>query len=157
MKTTHCFYDFNKDLSVAEITEKKIAELLQAVFNLVVIKFSKTKEYDILMKGKKTGDLYSFEVKEDFTHARTGNIGLEFESWGRESGIQVSKANYYVYKIHNADGSYDVYVIETKVLKALINKKMYSRIVVGGDVGSESKNYLFKDSTFYKYARKITA
>lgn len=157
MKTTHSFYDFNKDLSVAEITEKKIAELLQSVFNLVVMKFNKTKDYDILMKGKKTGTLHTFEVKEDFTHARTGNVGLEFESWGRESGIQVSKAEYYVYKIHNTDGTYDVYVIKTQVLKALINKKMYSRIIIGGDFGSESKNYLFKDTVFYKYARKITA
>lgn len=157
MKTTHSFYDFRKDVLVAEITEKKIAKLLETAYNLIVLKFNKNKDYDIVMKGKKTGDVYTFEVKEDFTHARTGNIGVEFESWGKASGIQVSKADFYVFVVHNADKTSDAYIIETAVLKSIIKKELYSRIVVGGDVGSESKNYLFEDTVFFQHAKKLMA
>ncbi len=37
-----------------------------------------------------------------------------------------------------------VYIIKTELLKQMIADKLYHRIVVGGDVGSNSKNYLFK-------------
>jgi hypothetical protein len=156
MKTTHSFYDFNKDLSVAQITEKIVANLLEIKYNMKLLKIGKTNAYDLAME-KANGKVYTFEIKEDFAHARTGNIGVEFESWGKLSGISVSKADYYVFKVHNSDKTSKVWLIRTDTLKELIEAKKYSRIVVGGDAYSESKNYLFEDTVLFSYAKELTA
>jgi hypothetical protein len=157
MKTTHCFYNFEKDLSVAQVTEKVIAKLLELKYNLTLVKIGRTNAYDLAMQKKNSKKVFTFEIKEDFTHARTGNIGVEFESWGRLAGISVSQADYYVFRVHNSDKTSKVWIIRTETLKQIINEKLYSRIVVGGDKGSNSKNYLFKDSVFFSYAKELIA
>jgi len=118
-----------------------------------VLKYGDDNRFDILASFQ--NKTMTFEVKEDFTHAKTGNVGLEFSCRGKLSGISVSKAEYYIYKIHNADGTCGIYLFRTEVLKKMANDKLYFRIVNGGDVGSNSMNYLFKDYVFYKYAKKI--
>lgn len=156
MKTTHSFYNFEKDLCVAQITEKIVANLLEIKYNMKLFKIGKTNAYDLAME-KANGKIYTFEIKEDFAHARTGNIGVEFESWGKLSGISVSQADYYVFKVHNSDKTSKVWLIRTDTLKEMIRCGMYSRIITGGDVGSDSKNYLFEDSIFFSYAKELTA
>lgn len=157
MKTTHSFYNFHKDLSVAQITEKIVADLLEIKYNMRLLKIGKTNAYDLAMEKISNGKVFTFEIKEDFTHARTGNIGVEFESWGKLSGISVSQADYYVFKVHNSDNTSKVWIIRTDTLKEMINSKLYSRIITGGDFGSDSKNYLFEDTVFFNYAKELTA
>lgn len=151
---TNGFYDFKKDREVAEQTEIEISDLLNNLYGMTLINRCYNNKYDIRMLTK-SGKQVTFEIKEDFTHARTGNIGLEFESWGRPAGIAVSQADYYIYKVHNSDNSTDVIIIKTEVLKKMIADEVYFRIVCGGDNGSNSMNYLFKDYDFYKFGRRI--
>lgn len=54
--------------------------------------------YDILVE--KDDKQFKVEVKQDFTCYKTNNIGVEYECRGKESGIMVSKADIYIYKIH---------------------------------------------------------
>jgi len=136
-------YDFDVDLPIAQKTERQVAEFLIARGGMTFIEDCDTNAYDLRMKTK-SGEEVTIEVKEDFTCERTGNVGVEFECRGKPSGIAVSKAKVYMYKIHEPDGRIGLYVIPTKDLKAMIARQEYFRIVNGGDPGSNSMNYLFK-------------
>jgi hypothetical protein len=157
-------YDFAKDLPIAKKTEKQIAEYLCETQDMSLIGTSDTiknvrrSDFDVRMKFNKSDKVVDIEIKEDFSCARTGNVGVEFSSWGRASGIEISKADYYLYKVHTADGKKGVYIIQTSKLKKMIEDKLYHRVVTGGDPGSESKNYLFKLSVVienFKYLGEI--
>ena len=141
-------YDFSKDLPIARKTEAQIAKYLVETQNMKFIDECNNSDYDIRMQFPK-GTVVTIEIKEDFSCARTGNIGVECESWGRKSGIEVSKADFYLYKIHMSDGRKGVYIIKTAKLKEMIANQLYHRIVIGGDPGSYSKNYLFKLKTVF--------
>lgn len=142
-------YDFRKDHKVALKTEEEVAQLLMKNngHKIQKIQMNNDNRYDLLVL-KKDGGVITIEIKEDFTCERTGNVGLEFECRGRASGIAVSKADLYLYKIHQPNGDVGYYIIETSELKRLIREKKYFKIVTGGDEGSNSKNYLFKLSVF---------
>ena len=46
-----------------------------------------------LLTGKK------IEVKTDFQASRTGNLYIEFECWGKQSGLATTKADFWVFLI----------------------------------------------------------
>jgi hypothetical protein len=145
-------YDFNKDLPAAVETEKEVAQILAKVYDAKILKFENSNKYDILtmIKGKE----YKFEIKEDFMTCKTGNVALEFGCRGKPSGIQTSEADFYVYKIHGANGIH-FYLFKTSALKTMVSAREYFRIVNGGDKGSNSMNYLFKYENFIKYGKFI--
>ncbi len=147
-------YDFQKDLPIARKTEQEVARLLNEVYGLTIHNSNnRDNKYDIL--ASKEGKQFTFEVKEDFTCERTGNVGLEFESWGRPAGIATSQADYYIYKLHTPADGIAYFLFKTSTLKRMIAEKKYFRIVCGGDVGSNSMNYLFKLNVFAKEGKKI--
>jgi hypothetical protein len=142
-------YSFRDDFPIAQETEREVAKILEEK-GATILGFNDDNKYDISMeyKGKKV----TVEVKEDFTCERTGNVGLEFSCRGKDSGIACSKADFYVYKIHEPTGQIHFYMIKTDELKKLIHHKFYHRIVNGGDPGSNSMNYLFE----LKYIQQIS-
>lgn len=136
-------YDFDKDFPIARKTEKQIAKFLVEKLSMEFVDECNNADYDIRMKMS-DGKIFTIEIKEDFSCKRTGNVGVEFSSWGRDSGIAISKADLYMYKVHQPNGKIGLYAINTKKLKKMIADEKYFRIVTGGDVGSNSMNYLFK-------------
>ena len=142
-------YNFNEDLPVAVETEKDVAQILAKIYEARILKFEHSNKYDILARIK--GNDYTFEVKEDFMTCKTGNVALEFECRGKPSGIQTSQADFYVYKIHGKNGIHYYLFKKENLLKMISNE--VSRIVNGGDEGSNSMNYLFKYETFIKYGK----
>jgi hypothetical protein len=147
-------YDFKRDLAVAKKTEREIAHLLECVWeDSEIIDFEDTNKYDLLVKLK-NGTNVKVEIKEDFMCKYTGNVALEFESRGKPSGISVSKADYYLYKIHHRDSVvYTLHAID--VLRDKVKNKKYFRIVNGGDEGSNTMNYLFKYKDFIRNSLNI--
>lgn len=141
-------YNFRKDLPIAKETEKEIALMLEKEYNAEILEFENTNKYDI--KACIKGEEVTFEVKEDFTCERTGNIGLEFGCRGKPSGIETSQADFYIYKIHTKDYGIKYVIHKVSEIKRMIADKEYFRIVNGGDIGSNSMNYLFKYDTFIK-------
>ena len=137
-------YNFREDHKIAEKTERQMGKFLaETVPGLVFKRICKTSDWDLEFEFN--GKPATVEVKEDFTCERTGNVGVEYESWGRKAGISVSKADFYLFKVHCPDGKARAYLIESKKLKRIcFEDPLWHREVVGGDVGSESKNYLFK-------------
>jgi len=144
-------YNFKKDLPIAIATEIEIAELLKKIYNATILAFEHTNKYDILVSIN--GKEYTFEAKEDFTCERTGNVGIEYSCRGKPSGIEVSQADYYLYKLHTKDYGIQFILHSTRILKRKIENKEYFRTVNGGDPGSNSLNYLFKYDVFIQGGR----
>jgi hypothetical protein len=141
-----CNYNFRLDLPIAQKTEKQIAKfLLNKFVGLVYVGDCDNADYDLKFDLK--GNVFTVEVKEDFTCYKTENIGVEYSCRGKDSGIRNTKATYYLYKIHEPNGVISLYWIKTKALKKMIADGQYHRTVNGGDEGSNTKCYLFFLST----------
>lgn len=150
-------YDFRKDLPIARKTEQEVAGILEKAYGLKIhTANNKDNRYDILGENK-LGSKFTFEVKEDFTCERTGNVGLEFECRGKPSGIAVSQAEFYIYKLHTPKDGIEFYLFNTNFLKRMVEEERYFRIVNGGDEGSNSMNYLFKLDVFRKFGKRIAS
>jgi hypothetical protein len=112
----------------------------------------KFKEYDVASLDDDGNIFFKYEVKCDRIAYTTSNIAIEFECNGVKSGINATKADYYVYYVIKPNDKYDMYFISTNKLKKLIESKEYKRIVNGGDNGL-SKMYLFDSSVFERHKR----
>ena len=74
----------------------------------------------------------------------TGNIAIEYESYGKPSGINATKADYWFHNLCVGDEVFATLVFETKMLKKIVNTSINEnqvRSVSGGD-HMASKMYL---------------
>ncbi len=134
-------YDFRSDLETAKQTEQEIAMGLEKNYGVKAIdEMSVTSKWDRSFRTK-SGNTIAIEMKEDFMWEKTGNTVIEFESRGKPSGIRVTEADWFIYRLRGSPHKH--YIFKTTRLKKLIDEKKYERIVVGGDEGSETKMYLF--------------
>lgn len=143
------YYNFTKDLRNSENSVEEVSKIVTDVFGGEVTHTKDTFEYDLEIV---LNDVISrLEVKEDFECKNTGNVAVEYESRGKASGIQTTKADTYVYKVHTK--TYIEYLfIPVQTLKDAISNKLYFRDVTGGDWGSNTKMYLFKYNRFKELA-----
>lgn len=90
--------------------------------------------------------LSTIEVKTDFLADKTGNLAVEFESWGKPSGIAVTKARHWAFVIPNKV----CLMIETGRLKELA-RKFYKEgnVTLGGDL-NKSKMVLIPINEIFK-------
>ena len=109
---------FDLDLQYGQVREKIVADMLQ---------------------DKK------IEVKsERGMWLQTGNIAIEYESYGKPSGINATDSDYWFHNLCVGDDVFATLVFETKMLKKIINASINEnqvRSVSGGD-HNESKMYL---------------
>ena len=148
-------YNFEKDLQRSEQTERDVAKLIKRYFgNDLKPKFCNDNSYDVSVDIE--GKTYTFEVKEDFMCMLTKNVCVEFECRGKPSGIAVSKANFFIYKIHESPVQRGYYICSTKTLRKMIEEQAYFRIFEsGGDPGSNTKGYLFKLDKYKSFTDKM--
>ena len=106
---------FDLDLQYGKVREKKIAEMLENK------KIEVKSERDIWQK--------------------TGNIAIEYESYGKPSGINATQSDYWFHNLCIGDDVFATVVFKTKNLKRIINNLDYKRSVAGGDHNA-SKMYL---------------
>lgn len=147
------FYKYAYDKKVSDVTEMEISEKLKLFYEIETLEFRKDREYDIKAITPR-GKIILIEIKEDFLCEKTGNVGLEFSCRGKPSGINVTKSEYYVYKIHSPNGILFIRA-KTSRLKKAIEKKEYFKTVNGGDKNSNSLNYLFKLNVFLSFGSQI--
>ena len=109
---------FDIDLQYGQVREKIVADMLQ---------------------DKK------IEVKsERGMWLRTGNIAIEYESYGKPSGINATNSDYWFHNLCVGDEVFGTLVFETKMLKKIINASINNnqvRSVSGGDHNA-SRMYL---------------
>jgi hypothetical protein len=105
---------FDIDLEYGTIREDKIAEMLT---------------------GKK------IEVKsEKDLWQKSGNICIEYESWGKPSGIRATEADYWFHNLCVGDNEFCTLVFKTDVLKTIVEKLDTFKTVCGDH--KASKMYL---------------
>ena len=83
---------------------------------------------DMLQKGK-------VEVKSE------KDIAIEYESYGKPSGIKATESDYWFHNLCIGDETYATLVFRTDVLRRIIDSLDYVRTVKGGDHYA-SKMYL---------------
>lgn len=136
---------FQEKLSIANKTEREVANLL-SVRGASNFEFCNDSRWDI--KCEKDDEIITLEVKEDFQCQQYNNIAVEFSSRDKPSGIEVTKAEYFVYVIHTKSGI-KYLLFKTDKLKKMISDKRYSRIASGKDTdGNFNKFYLFPYEKF---------
>ena len=106
---------FDLDLAYGKVREQKIADMMT----------------DKKIEVKSERDLW----------AKTGNIAIEYESYGRPSGIDVTEADYWFHNLCIGDRTFATLVFDVPSLKQIIDNLDYKRSVSGGD-NNASKMYL---------------
>lgn len=113
---------FDLDLEYGKVREQAVADMLQ---------------------GKK------IEVKtEKNIWQKSGNIAIEFESYDKPSGINVTEADYWFHNLSIDDEVYCTLVFSTPMLKKIVEKLDYHKVIKGGDNWA-SKMYLVNLSKLF--------
>ena len=72
---------------------------------------------------------------------RTGNIAIEYESYGKPSGIAATEADYWFHNLCIGDDTFATLVFDVPSLKRIIENLDYKKSVSGGD-NNASRMYL---------------
>ena len=72
---------------------------------------------------------------------KTGNIAIEYESYGKPSGIEATEADYWFHNLCIGDETFATLVFDVPSLKRIINNLDYKKSVSGGD-NNASRMYL---------------
>ena len=108
---------FDIDLEYGQVREKLVADMLQ----------------DKKIEVKSERDKWQ----------KTGNIAIEYECYGKPSGISSTEADYWFHNLCIGDDTFCTLVFKVDNLRKLINKLDYKRSVSGGDHNA-SRMYLLK-------------
>lgn len=137
-------YNFRKDIVDGEDGEKTVIAYLTSKYQGKMLSENKTSSHDVILElsdnpfGK---NKVSFEIKTDLMITPTndtGNMFIEYQSWGRPSGIVVCSAEWFIYHLKHFS---EIWCIKTKKLLALYESGNY-RSVQGGDKGSDTRGIL---------------
>jgi len=71
----------------------------------------------------------------------TGNIAIEYESYGKPSGINATEADYWFHNLCIGEDTFATLVFDVPSLKRIIENLDYKRSVSGGD-NNASRMYL---------------
>ena len=106
---------FDIDLSYGKVREQRVADMLT----------------DKKIEVKSERDMW----------AKTGNIAIEYESYGKPSGINATEADFWFHNLCVDDDVFCTLVFNVNNLKKLIDKLDYKKSVSGGD-NNASRMYL---------------
>jgi len=106
---------FDIDLEYGQVREQLVADMLQ----------------DKKIEVKSERDMWQ----------RTGNIAIEYQSYGKPSGIDATESDYWFHNLCVGEDTFCTLVFNTESLKKIINNLDYKRSVSGGD-NNASKMYL---------------
>lgn len=148
-------YNFVEDITQGEKGELVIREFLESN-GYVFVSDNKDYRYDLEMslpvdKGGSLVKISTFEVKTDvycLPHSDTNNLFVEFECRGKDSGINVTEADYYVNYYPYLK---EVWFIKTDKLKKLITNNEFEVKDFSGDSGSNTKGYVIPRYQYKKY------
>ena len=123
---------------IQENISDNIKKLKESDFS--VTKFSKDLSYGKKHEKLVMKSMENFELKTDRMAHKTGNVYVEFQSRGRDSGIRASKSDTWIFKIVSK-GDRHLFSIQIPLtrLRKLVSKDY--RVVPGGD-NLTSRGYL---------------
>ena len=106
---------FDIDLEYGQVREKQVADMLQ----------------DKKIEVKSERGLWQ----------KTGNIAIEYQSYGKPSGIEATESNYWFHNLCVGDETFCTLVFDTNSLKKIIKNLDSKKSVSGGD-NNASRMYL---------------
>jgi len=106
---------FDIDLEYGQVREQLVADMLQ----------------DKKIEVKSERDMWQ----------RTGNIAIEYQSYGKPSGIEATESDYWFHNLCVGEDTFCTLVFNTDSLKKIINNLDSKRSVSGGD-NNASRMYL---------------
>jgi len=98
---------FDIDLEYGKVREQMVADMLQ----------------DKKIEVKSERDVWQ----------KTGNIAIEYECYGKPSGISATESDYWFHNLCIGDETFATIVFDTNSLKRIINNLDRKRSVSGGD------------------------
>lgn len=134
-------YDFKKDIVIGEEGENILIKDLIAL-GATFESNNKTNSHDIIVKYKDKEVTY--ECKTDI-FSDTGNMFIETKSRGKESGISVTKAKWFVTYFKRLN---ELWYIETTELKKILSEYEHTYIKNVGDKDSNTEGYLLNKNMF---------
>ena len=126
------------ETQVKENKSESIKKLKESDFS--VTKFTKDLSYGKKHENLVMKSMENFELKTDRMAHKTGNVYVEFQSRGKDSGIRTSKSDTWIFKIVSK-GDRHLFSVQIPLtrLKKLVSTDY--RIVPGGD-NLTSRGYL---------------
>ena len=115
--------NFYKQLEKFKPYEVEASKRITKLNNTKLLRFCDNYKYDFITYP----DKLKFEVKTDVRSLKTDNFFIEFNGYGKPSGITITKSNYYI-----LSDTINYYLIETNKLKTLIENYTF-RIVPTSD------------------------
>jgi len=106
---------FDLDLQYGQVREQQVADMLQ----------------DKKIEVKSERDVWQ----------KTGNIAIEYESYGKPSGINATESDYWFHNLCIGEDTFATIVFDTNSLKRIIANLDKKRSVSGGD-NNASRMYL---------------
>ena len=106
---------FDLDLAYGKVREQRVADMLT----------------DKKVEVKSERDMW----------VRTGNIAIEYESYGKPSGIAATEADYWFHNLCIGDDTFATLVFDVPSLKRIIDNLDYKKTVSGCDHNA-SRMYL---------------
>ena len=106
---------FDIDLEYGKVREQQVADMLQ----------------DKKIEVKSERDVWQ----------KTGNIAIEYECYGKPSGINATESDYWFHNLCIGSETFATIVFDTASLKRIIDNLDNKRVVSGGDHNA-SKMYL---------------
>tara|TARA_R110000765_G_scaffold242357_1_gene344987 strand:+ start:638 stop:1048 length:411 start_codon:yes stop_codon:yes gene_type:complete len=115
---------------IKENKSNSIKKLKESDFS--VTKFTKDLSYGKKHEKLVMKSMENFELKTDRMAHKTGNVYVEFQSRGKDSGIRTSKSDTWIFKIPNGRDThlFSIHIPLTR-LKKLVSKDY--KVVPGGD------------------------
>lgn len=141
-------YNFNKDLAKGESGEDRVVEY-QVGLGFEFVSRNNDNKYDAIMRFGENE--YKYEYKTDMyctPKNDTGNLVVEIMSRGKDSGISVTQADYFVtYYPHLGE----IWNIKTSELIKLIGDNNIKLKKGAGDPGSNTAFHLVHRPTYRKH------
>ena len=143
------YQKFMGQLTIAEKYQEFAANTICSKYYYTYVSANTNSDWDVVINHP-LHDNVTIEVKNDYQ--AVNNFFIEYESRGHDSGINVTKSDFYCYICTNPKRS-EMYIIKTEKLKELVQNANVAN-VVGGD-GHTSKGYLLNINKYSPYFKKI--
>lgn len=128
---------FYKNLKKFQPYEEEAAKRIEKINNVKVLNYCNDNKYDFL-----TSDNIKYEVKTEPASLKTNNFFIEFEGYGKPSGINTTEANYYI-----INDTITYYLISVDKLKLLIEHKPIIQTKDTKTSGRLIKTQIIKDNS----------
>lgn len=133
---------FKENLKKFQPYEEEAGKLIEKIKNVKIISYNNNNEYDFI-----TSDNIKYEVKAEPMSLKTNNYFIEYHGYGKQSGINATKAEYYI-----ITNTINYYLIETSKLKELT--EIHGKIRTTKD--KLTYGYIIKCNIIHDNAEELT-